>query len=42
LFDALAKTFTPAPDRKLLRIAANINDPAFAAAAVAAFREVTN
>ena len=38
---ALEADFSPAPNRRLLRIPHNINDPAFADACVAAFREIT-
>ncbi|MFT3673061.1 Tm-1-like ATP-binding domain-containing protein [Aestuariivirga sp.] len=41
LFAAIEKNFTPGPQRKLIRLDAHINDPAFAAAVVAAFREIT-
>jgi len=40
LFDAISTNFRAGSDRKLLRLAANINDPAFAEAAVAAFAEI--
>jgi uncharacterized protein (UPF0261 family)/ABC-type branched-subunit amino acid transport system ATPase component len=40
LFDAIAGNFRAGGARKLLRVAANINDPAFAEAAVAAFAEI--
>jgi uncharacterized protein (UPF0261 family) len=40
LFDALAATFRPGPDRRLLRLPHNLNDPLFAAALVENFREV--
>ena len=40
LFDAISANFHAGSDRKLLRLAANINDPAFAEAAVAAFAEI--
>jgi uncharacterized protein (UPF0261 family) len=38
LFDALAATLRPTGTRRLTRLPHHINDPAFAAAAVAAFR----
>lgn len=41
LFDALAERFQPGPDRKLVTLPHNINDPEFANALVEAFREVT-
>lgn len=41
LFAAIEKTFKPTAQRKLIRLDAHINDPAFAAAVVAAFREIT-
>jgi len=40
LFDAIAKSFRPTAQRKLVRLPHNVNDPAFAEALVAAFREV--
>jgi len=40
LFDALRHGFQPAPNRKLIDVNCNINDPAFAAAALAAFAEI--
>jgi uncharacterized protein (UPF0261 family)/ABC-type branched-subunit amino acid transport system ATPase component len=40
LFDAIAGNFRAGSDRKLIRLPANINDPAFAEAAVAAFAEI--
>ncbi len=40
LFRALEETVRPAPDRKLIRLPYNINDPAFAGALVKAFEEV--
>jgi uncharacterized protein (UPF0261 family)/ABC-type branched-subunit amino acid transport system ATPase component len=40
LFDAIAKDFVPAPNRKLIRLPLHLNDPAFAAALVASFREI--
>ena len=39
LFDALRRSFRPAPNRRLLSVPHAINDPAFAAAAVAAFQD---
>lgn len=41
LFDAIRKGWKPAPHRKLVEIAAHINDAAFAEAAVHAFRDIT-
>ena len=41
LFEAIRGGWTAAPDRKLIDIDAHINDAAFAAAAVAAFREIS-
>jgi uncharacterized protein (UPF0261 family) len=41
LFAALEAGFRPAPNRRLARVAHNINDAAFAAACVAAFHEIT-
>jgi uncharacterized protein (UPF0261 family) len=40
LFDTIAKGFRAGADRKLVRLAHHINDEAFAAALVAAWREV--
>jgi uncharacterized protein (UPF0261 family) len=40
LFDALAARFRAGPDRKLVRLPHNVNDPAFAQALVAAFEEL--
>jgi uncharacterized protein (UPF0261 family) len=40
LFAAIEKNFRPVPNHKLIRRPENINDPAFAAALVAAFREI--
>ena len=40
LFDALETTFVPAADRRLIRLPHAINDPAFAAAVVANFRDI--
>ncbi|MET0344766.1 MAG: ABC transporter permease [Casimicrobiaceae bacterium] len=40
LFDAIAKDFAPAPNRKLIRLPLHLNDPAFAAALAASFREI--
>jgi uncharacterized protein (UPF0261 family) len=40
LFAALEATVRPSPDRRILRLPLHINDPAFAAALVAAFREI--
>lgn len=41
LFDALRRSFRQAPNRRLLAVPHAINDPAFAAAAVAAFHDAT-
>lgn len=41
LFDAIRARFVPGPDRRLIEVDAHINDPAFAQACVAAFREIT-
>ncbi len=40
LFDAIAKDFVSAPNRKLIRLPLHLNDPAFAAALAASFREI--
>ncbi len=40
LFEAIRAGFRPGPDRRLIEVGAAINDAAFAAAAVAAFREI--
>jgi uncharacterized protein (UPF0261 family) len=40
LFDTLEAKVAPGPNRKLIRLPGNVNDPAFAAALVAAFREI--
>ncbi len=40
LFRALEETFRPAANRKLVRLPNNVNDPAFAEALVAHFREI--
>jgi uncharacterized protein (UPF0261 family) len=40
LFSALAETVQWTPRRRLIRVPAHINDPAFAQAAVAAFKEI--
>ena len=40
LFDAIATGFRAGADRKLVRLPHHINDDAFAAALVAAFREI--
>jgi len=40
LFEALERTLIPTERRKLVRVPANVNDPAFVEALVAAFREV--
>jgi uncharacterized protein (UPF0261 family)/ABC-type branched-subunit amino acid transport system ATPase component len=41
LFDAIASRFRSGAQRKLIRLPYNVNDPAFAEAAVAAFDEIT-
>jgi uncharacterized protein (UPF0261 family) len=41
LFAALEAGLNPGPDRRILRLPHHINDPAFAEAAVAAFRSLT-
>jgi uncharacterized protein (UPF0261 family) len=41
LFDAIRKGWAKARHRKLVELDLNINDPAFAAAAVKAFKEIT-
>jgi uncharacterized protein (UPF0261 family)/ABC-type branched-subunit amino acid transport system ATPase component len=40
LFDAITAGFRPGPDRRLTRLPHNVNDPPFADALVAAFREI--
>lgn len=40
LFDAIEASFIPAPQRRLIRVPANINDPAFVAAVLASFHEI--
>ncbi|MBC6405044.1 MAG: ABC transporter permease [Rhodospirillales bacterium] len=40
LFDAIRQTFDPAPNRQLVEIDSHINDPGFAAAALAAFAAI--
>jgi uncharacterized protein (UPF0261 family) len=40
LFDALEAEVVPGPNRKLVRLPGNVNDPAFAGALVTAFREI--
>jgi len=40
LFDELERHFEPSATREIVRVAADINDPAFSAAAVAAFRKM--
>ena len=42
LFDALTATVAETADRRLVRLPHHINDPEFAAAVVAAFREITS
>ncbi len=42
LFDAIAKEFVAGANRKLIRLPLHINDPAFAAALAANFREIEN
>jgi uncharacterized protein (UPF0261 family) len=41
LFNAIRKNWIAASNRKLIEIDANINDPAFASAAIAAFKDIT-
>ncbi len=41
LFETLEAAFVPAANRRLVRVPAAINDPVFAAAVVAAFRDIT-
>ena len=40
LFDAIERTLKPAPARQLVRLPYHINDPEFADALVAQFREI--
>ncbi len=40
LFEAIEKTVRPGPRRRIERVAANINDPIFVDAAIAAFRAI--
>jgi uncharacterized protein (UPF0261 family)/ABC-type branched-subunit amino acid transport system ATPase component len=40
LFDAIAARFRAGPDRKLVRLSWNVNDPPFAEALLAAFKEI--
>ena len=42
LFDAVTRTLLPAPNRRIERLPFHINDPQFAAAAVAAFNDIAN
>ncbi len=42
LFEAIEATMKPAANRKILRLPLHINDPAFAEAAVAAFRAIAH
>jgi uncharacterized protein (UPF0261 family) len=42
LFDAVTRTIRPTPNRSIERLQMHINDPAFAAAAVAAFTDIAN
>ena len=42
LFDAVLRTLRPAPNRRVERLPLHINDPAFAAAAVAAFTDIAH
>ena len=41
LFESIRSAWVPAPNRQLIEADAHINDPAFAAAAVQAFRDIT-
>src|SRR5690606_2936762 len=41
LFSAIEKNFKPGPNRKLIKLPCNINDPAFTAALVQAFNEIS-
>lgn len=41
LFSAIEKNFKPGPQRKLIKLPCNINDPAFTAALVQAFNEIS-
>ena len=41
LFRALEETVRPGPNRRLVRLPYNVNDPAFAEALVRAFEEVS-
>jgi uncharacterized protein (UPF0261 family) len=42
LFEALESTIDPTPNRKIVRIDANINDPSFADAIEAMFDEIVS
>jgi uncharacterized protein (UPF0261 family) len=42
LFNAIERTLRPAPNRRIERLPLHINDPQFAAAAVAAFHSIAN
>lgn len=42
LFDAVVRTLRPTPNRTIERLPLHINDPKFAAAAVAAFNQIAN
>ncbi|MCO5084143.1 MAG: Tm-1-like ATP-binding domain-containing protein [Rhizobiaceae bacterium] len=42
LFEAIETALKAAPDRRLIRLPLHINDPEFAEAAVAAFKEIAN
>ena len=42
LFAAIENSFHPSPDRKLVRLPLHINDPAFADALAASFREIAS
>ncbi len=42
LFEAIEATLKPAPNRRIERLPLHINDPEFAGAAVAAFREIAS
>lgn len=42
LFEAVERTLRPTPNRRIIRLPHHINDPQFAAAAVAAFTEIAS